>query len=105
MRRWCARGELLSVVRRQLEDRVDLQRLQSGRREEVLLPDPPEHGPIAVGAGVAVGDRRLDQLAVVVEQPVVDAPRVDADGRERAGCGRELEPALGFRHQSDASPI
>ena len=52
--------ELLAVVRGELEDRVDLQGLQSGGREEVLLADPLEHGPVAVGARVAVRDRRLD---------------------------------------------
>ena len=95
----CAR-ELLTVVRRELEDRVDLQRLQPGRREEVLLSDPLEHGPVAGGARVAVGDGWLDELPAPVEQPVVDAPGVDADGREWTGLGRELEPAFGLGDQA-----
>ena len=42
----------------------------------------------------------FDELAVMVEQPVVDAPSVDPDGCQRAGSGRELEPALGLGHEA-----
>ncbi len=52
-----------------------------------ISADQPLGDP--VGAGVAVRVRVVDQLALRVQQPVVDGPRVDPDPVDRAARGGE----------------
>jgi hypothetical protein len=68
-------------VRRQLEDRVDLHQLDAGGAVEALGTDAvddvaPSRRPIR-SVRVGLGD----QVVVLVDEAVVDAPRIDTDRR------------------------
>ncbi len=96
--------ELLRVVRGQLEDRVDRQELHARQLVEPTLADPLDDAAVAARPRVAVRDRRLQELTVLVEQPVVDAPRVDPDRRDRADGERAVEPDVELRQQAVPLP-
>ena len=88
--------ELAAVVGRQLVDGVAGHELGAGEVVEVAGPDAVGHGAPAVEPFVAVAVRGSDEVAVVVEQAVVEAPRVDPDRRERADLVGEGEPSSGL---------
>ncbi len=77
----------------ELEDRVEGQLLQAVDGVLLLHVDRPGHqlGYVA-GAGVAVAVGVAQQLAVPVEQAVVDGPRVDPDAVEVAGASHLGDP-------------
>ena len=67
--------ELIDGVERQELDPVDP--VEVARLDAFV--DRVDDGACGAGAVVAVGDRFCEQRAAVVEQSVVDAPRVDPD--------------------------
>ena len=90
-------------LRGELVDRVERQELQPGGGVEPgrieFLVDPGDGG---TGPVIAVAERRRDQVAGGVDQPVVHGPGVDPDagdalaaGRGRRGGGREPGEDLG----------
>ena len=77
-----------STRRIQLVQRVEPQKLNPGRAVDALAGNLGEHlFHDAVGARVPVGERGLDEAAVLAEETIVAAPRVDADALESLGAG------------------
>ena len=81
------RGEPL--LRGELEERVEIDQLDSRSREELLAADDAAGDPVDLaGVGlVPVMGGILDQLPVFIQQAVVDPPAVDRD---------PIEPGPGF---------
>ena len=77
-------GQLVGVVRRELEDRVDREELDPGPPVQLRLADGARDVTPTLRAGTAVAVRIREQLPVVAEQPVVHGPPVDSDRRQRA---------------------
>ena len=102
-------GERLRAGERgQLVERVERQELDAGPLVEARLAGPlvDEVGAGRV-AGVAVVPRIGDEHAVAVEQPEVDAPRVDADarGRLRLAPGGGAQPVEDLAVQPQDVPV
>ena len=86
--------ELRAVVRGELEDRVERERREAADRVETILPDVLDDVAVPVRARVAVRHWWLQQVTVPAEQPVVDAPGVDADRGDWSDRTRRVEAAL-----------
>ena len=53
-------------------------------------PCPRQSSKAWLGTGVPVGVDRIDEPALLIDQAVVHAPRVDSDGRQRRSPGQGL---------------
>ena len=82
------RGQPISSVGRELKERVELEKLDAGAREDLVTPDARENlGHKACGPIVAIADRLFDELAGTVDQSIVHAPGIDT-GRDELEAGR-----------------
>ena len=81
------RGEharVLDLERKQLIERVEIHELQAGGREDVRpRNDLFGSGEHAIRAGIAIADGIGEQGVIRTDEGEVDAPCVDADGRNR----------------------
>ncbi len=95
------------LVGEQLEERVELHELQAGLGEDFGARHALErlfHD--AVGAGIAVGERLAQHLAPLVQQHVIHAPRVRADGDDAFAelLASEREAGLDFVPEAQHVP-
>lgn len=90
----------------ELEDRVELHELVAGRPVELVAADDPadllDHPG---GAGVAVVDGVLHQVAVPVEQAEIHPPGVDADALEIAQRLRLGDALLDLVKEREHVPV
>ena len=98
-------GELVAVVRGELEDRVERLELDAGDLVQAPVADAVDD--VAVARRCAVDRYECGGAAgaaVVVEQAVVDAPRVDADRRDRPARRRPARARARSRRRAGPSP-